>query len=434
MASHDALRRPGTTARSASAGPSARPTRAAHGPAGSLARLQRAIGNRATGQLIQRCRDGHTCAECAQRASPWDEGLTQAPGQRQGVGQPLDPAVRTFTESAFGADFGDVRVHTDAHAAATARGLHALAYTIGRDIFFEAGRYQPTQREGQRLLAHELTHVLQQRGAPGGIQPATGLASSADDRLERQADEQATRVLAGRALNPAPIAGQLGVVRVQRQSLPPPVSGPPPLTTSCSPGEVAMLTIHLAHARAWVNEAESKIRAFATGKLSRAEAAIVIKALMDNFHTSTLADVGIILANVVSLKNALSVSPAFECVDALCTLVGWIEGVEPYAYVSGMSARARRTNAISVCPTWFGEPSFVERVTGLIHERAHQYPGARDQAYNHEDEYVFLSPHEAIENAESYAIAARQIFHGGAHGPQKHSMTGGPSLEKVLRP
>ena len=223
MAGHHALRKPGTTARSASTGLPARATRDARGPTGSL--LQRAIGNRATGQLIQRCHDGHTCAECAQGAALGDGVLTDAPGPRPGIGQPLDRGVRAFSESAFGADFADVRVHTDPHAAATARDLHALAYTVGRDIFFAAGRYRPAHREGRRLLAHELTHVLQQRGAPGGgIQPAATVASPADDRLERQADEHATRALAGRTVNATPIARQLGVARVQRQE--PPATSP----------------------------------------------------------------------------------------------------------------------------------------------------------------------------------------------------------------
>jgi hypothetical protein len=77
-------------------------------------------------------------------------------------GQPLDPATRTFMEPRFGHDFSRVRVHTDARAAESARAVNALAYTVGRDVVFGVGQYAPGTSEGRRMLAHELTHVMQQ--------------------------------------------------------------------------------------------------------------------------------------------------------------------------------------------------------------------------------------------------------------------------------
>jgi hypothetical protein len=77
-------------------------------------------------------------------------------------GQPLDPATRAYMEPRFGHDFSKVRVHTDAKAAESARGVNALAYTVGKDVVFGAGQFAPRMRGGQRLLAHELTHVVQQ--------------------------------------------------------------------------------------------------------------------------------------------------------------------------------------------------------------------------------------------------------------------------------
>lgn len=77
-------------------------------------------------------------------------------------GRPLDPVSRTFFEPRFGRDFSDVRVHTDARAAASARNVSALAYTVGRNIVFAAGQYAPSASGGRRLLAHELSHVVQQ--------------------------------------------------------------------------------------------------------------------------------------------------------------------------------------------------------------------------------------------------------------------------------
>ncbi len=83
----------------------------------------------------------------------------------QSPGQPLDAASRSFMEGRFGHDFGHVRVHTDAHAAQSASAVNALAYTVGSDVVFAAGQYAPGTQHGQRLLAHELTHVLQQGDA-----------------------------------------------------------------------------------------------------------------------------------------------------------------------------------------------------------------------------------------------------------------------------
>jgi hypothetical protein len=82
-------------------------------------------------------------------------------------GHPLDPATRTFMESRFGYDFSRVRLHADEAAAASARSLDARAFAVGRNIFFGPGEHAPGRIDGQRLLAHELTHVLQQTGRLG---------------------------------------------------------------------------------------------------------------------------------------------------------------------------------------------------------------------------------------------------------------------------
>lgn len=93
-----------------------------------------------------------------------------------GAGQPLPKSVREFFEPRFGHDFRQVRVHTDAKAAESARAVNALAYTVGQNVVFGAGRYAPDTRAGRRLLAHELTHVLQQGtvNRPSSIVIGTG--------------------------------------------------------------------------------------------------------------------------------------------------------------------------------------------------------------------------------------------------------------------
>jgi hypothetical protein len=81
-------------------------------------------------------------------------------------GQPLDRQARALLEPRFGVDFSRVRVHADATAAESARRVNALAYTVGHDIVFGAGRYAPSTAGGRWLLAHELAHVVQQSGLP----------------------------------------------------------------------------------------------------------------------------------------------------------------------------------------------------------------------------------------------------------------------------
>jgi peptidoglycan hydrolase-like protein with peptidoglycan-binding domain len=87
-----------------------------------------------------------------------------------GSGHSLDSHSRAAMESHFGEGFNDVRLHTDGRAAASAKAVDALAFTHGRDIVFGAGQYRPDTHQGTQLLAHELTHVLQQRGQRSGLQ------------------------------------------------------------------------------------------------------------------------------------------------------------------------------------------------------------------------------------------------------------------------
>jgi hypothetical protein len=85
--------------------------------------------------------------------------------------------------------------------------------------------------------------------------------------------------------------------------------------------------------------------------------------------------------------------------------------------VRGAIAAVRRLGDIHVCPPWFACRDVFRRITTLIHERAHQHPGATDNAYEWEAEYATLDVDDAIDNAESYAVAARQIALAGAYGP-----------------
>ena len=87
--------------------------------------------------------------------------------QLQGGGRPMPEGLRNMMESGFGQDFSQVRLHTDSEAANMSSSIHAKAFTLGNDIYFNHGQFSPETTEGQRLVAHELTHVVQGTGKVG---------------------------------------------------------------------------------------------------------------------------------------------------------------------------------------------------------------------------------------------------------------------------
>lgn len=113
----------------------------------------------------------------------------------QSSGQPLDPEIRARMTQRFGYDFGGVRMHMDVKAAELARAVNALAYTIGQHIVFKAGQYAPGTTSSQQLLAHELTHVLQQEG---GAHMA--LLRQSVNRESGEPDEEEAKQLATEAV------------------------------------------------------------------------------------------------------------------------------------------------------------------------------------------------------------------------------------------
>ncbi len=135
------------------------------------------------------------------------------PDVLQSRGQPLDTATRTRMEDRLSHDFGQVRVHADARAAESAHAFGATAYTVGRDIVFGAGQYRPSTGGGDKLLAHELAHVIQQETALEGVR-GSAFAPAGGESLEDEAQAAAESVTGGRQ---ARVTGRVNTVGLQRQ-------------------------------------------------------------------------------------------------------------------------------------------------------------------------------------------------------------------------
>ena len=160
-----------------------------------------------TGLILQR-----KCAVCEEEdiqrkaekfdanavSSVVDSGIRDA----RGSGEPMSNHLRSYFEPRFGMDFGGVRLHSDSRSASLATAVAARAFTIGNDIFFAAGQYQPGTSEGRHLLAHELTHTIQQgQGSANLLQrevnSESGKVADAETTDEDITEEDAKKEIEG---------------------------------------------------------------------------------------------------------------------------------------------------------------------------------------------------------------------------------------------
>ncbi len=184
-------------------------------------------------------------------------------------GQPLERSIRDPMETRFAQDFSNVRIHTGASAAASARAVGAVAYTVGRDIVFGGGGYLPATNAGRRTLAHELTHVVQQRVSPpvGKGHAMNFSIGGLGDPLESEAE-----TVAGHAAPSGHVPGGIvppvgrtapgspGVAVLQRQPVPaassPGAGGDVPQNASPSPAPATPVIASVTLARFAAGQAE----------------------------------------------------------------------------------------------------------------------------------------------------------------------------------
>jgi len=327
------------------------------------------------------CGKKHLQRRASDRAEP---GGAAAPVQEvlNSPGRPLDVATRSFMESRFGHDFSQVRVHTDAQAAESARSVRALAYTVGRDVVFGSGQFAPESNRGQRLLAHELTHVVQQTAMPGSISTEAGSLS----RYEAEADRNGEAMVGP---NVARVAEGVGRGILQRQPDNEPLETEPledeaaPEECPCKP-EISSAeackgknkdAVFAAFKKAagWLPNAEAKIDDFINDPAgqSGSKASSALQSHFGAADVATAQKVSTVIKS--SLKNITKpICP--HCPDECKTeskdkVIG---AISPFAWAN--------TNCYTFCPAFFGfGPTKQAKVA--IHEMMHSWERMGDAAY-----------------------------------------------------
>ena len=168
--------------------PAQRQVNDAASPPHALLQLQQQVGNQAVQRLVAQRAGG------LEGAFDLDDATSERINRERGGGQALDQTAQRDLGQAMGADFSGVRVHSGEQSDQLNQQLGAKAFTTGQDVFFRSGAYQPSASEGQQLLAHELTHVVQQ-GA-GRVQRSSGMSvTAAGDAYEQEADQVAQQAV-----------------------------------------------------------------------------------------------------------------------------------------------------------------------------------------------------------------------------------------------
>jgi hypothetical protein len=289
-------------------------------------------------------------------------------------GRPLDAPARTFFEPRFGRDLSGVSIHADDEAAGAADALGALAYTVGAHIFFGRGQYQPSSPAGRHLMAHELTHSIQQSGLP----PTSAIA--------------------------------------QRQPLPGQTQRPAP-----SPCD-QIIRAMTSEALRWLDDVYTQLVNYEVDEVYAVPGAPpapdhqrMAGSLRESFHTNDTGYVSVISQRLLHVANMLRQPGAvtFACGGPHCSAAG---GGFVAAYVD-------RPYAVTMCSRATGTPP-DNHVRTFIHEMIHAVvpqvgirnrvtpgTGVIDRAYLQERVFRFLSPDEALDNAESYGLLTDQLFH-----------------------
>jgi hypothetical protein len=333
-------------------------------------------------------------------------------------GTPLDEHARGFMESRFSHDFSRVRVHTDAKAAASARAVDALAYTVGDAIVFGENQYSPRSETGRRLIAHELAHVVQQSEASPAV-PGPLVVSDSASAEEREADRAAAAVTTGAE----PAAISTATPGVARQAQPAPPAQPPAAAQhvgpACSGGandpcqSARCGAQQLTTARGDFTRAVGLVNAAIQAVAASPLAASTARALDWYFNDHGPATIQAVSARLSCIRSCLQ-----------DTLTNSRFGCDPdddadLAYVCVGATPICTDAQANVClaPAHFGTGDLTRAET-VIHECGHRVglslgsPRSVPDIYEHESRFVNLDTNESLRNSDSMALFVGAIRDG----------------------
>ncbi len=328
-------------------------------------------------------------------------------------GQPLDSVTRAFMEPRFGHNFSNIRVHTDAMASESARAVDALAYTVGRNIVFQESHFRPQTTDGRVLLAHELTHAVQQSATQFHdandrskitVEPA---GSPFENAAEKRAHEVVTRGVS------APSGGTANH-SLMRQAAPAafgkPCSGKandPCQLSRCDANQNSTVTGDLARAIGYVDAAVSALNLSPLAS----DTTTALDWFFNNHDKATASEV---LRRLGCIRISLADTQANNRYG--CDLD---YGGNVLAYVCVGNTPICVDKQTNVCLT---KKNFKEnprtRAETAIHECAHRVgmslgePNSVPDIYRFKPRFLNLSTNDALRNSDSFALFAGAISEG----------------------
>ncbi len=317
---------------------------------------------------------GGACSDCADeeegviqpkeisdQTSPLFQGLENQIHSIRGNGQPLPESLRNFFEPRFGADFGQVRVHADSRASETAKQISARAFTVGKDVVFGVDEYSPNSREGRRLIAHELTHVLQQ--------------GAFDNNVDKMA------------------------VQCSRSY------------TDCSNDEES--TIESAASQGQT-DLDTSISALDTRPLTSQ----VEDALFLAFRSNTASTARDVKEKLQDIRDGIT-DVTFECEHPDDILYSRFCPTNRYGYVRS-AASFTGIGSIHLCMHKFPGMGAISQARAVLHEASHLLANTSDHGYlgfpncHETGQTAGDPPSERLDNADSYACFVHYIAHSTA--------------------
>ena len=354
-------------------------------------------------------------------------------------GQPLDGSTRAFFEARFGHDFSRVRVHADERAGESARSVQALAYTVGNDVVFGRGQYAPRTEPGRRLIAHELAHTVQQgTGSPISLRRAVTkdfdklrdyLTYGLFDWAITDADAHKSLMIL-KPLNPTDLRDTVAAmekegwvdrlfsnvsdedakketdllerindVRVHKGG-----KGQPDLVGPCDPNQRKQIDDRVGATKDWAREAKNRVNDFAADPAKQADTGKLLDTHF--FHQKNNGP----LPPAEQVKGARRIADNFKMAELQQSPMPNVcaSPFDPLCASLALAYVSRKTNRVVFCSSYF-DAKQQRQIYYLLHEFMHEFANVDDRGYGDERVFAYLTPADAMNNADSYALFAVDV-------------------------